>query len=436
MIKRKQILSDVAHGSVNNSCFNDKGIPYYQNNGSINHCDKFVTDSDYTYDDVTKTETVSNVHVIYDEHIGNDLSVTNDAQIAGTLDVCGATCIDDTLNVSCAICGCSTLEIDGNTSLHSNLGVDCNTCICGTLDVDGVTTINNNVNITGTTTINGDLHVTGTAFEEHTTDLYVGANFIGLRDCATTALSPNERSGIIINKYDAVDSLGIVTDANGTLRIGEFNTVKVYTVDDVTYYSDREMTIPVTIPAGKELFQIGKTDPTTGLKEYYYVDKDDTEPVATRAGIMNDHQLTCWNASGCDIHTIGTLPTTNASILQYDTVNDCYFNVEVPNTNDKGRILTYNQNSVEWSSKPTTNAQLLTFDDDTKQLKWLEKASSDGQVLSYSGEDDSLEWVTKPTIGHFATEVDYNAVASKYPVGSIIIIDECKNYLVTEHVTN
>lgn len=436
MIKRKQILSDVAHGSVNNSCFNDKGIPYYQNNGSINHCDKFVTDSDYTYDEATKTETVTNVHVTCNEQIDNNLCVCGNTAVDGTLDVCGATCIDDTLNVSCAICGCSTLEIDGNTSLHSNLGVDCNTCICGTLDVDGVTTINNNVNITGTTTINGDLHVTGTAFEEHTTDLYVGANFIGLRDCATTALSPNEKSGIIINKYDAVDSLGIVTDANGTLRIGEFNTVKVYTVDDVTYYSDREMTTPTTIPAGKELFQIGKTDPTTGLKEYYYVDKDDTEPVATRASSMNDHQLTCWDASGCDIHTIGTLPTTNASILQYDTANDCYFHVEVPNTTDKGRLLTYNQNSVEWSSKPTTNAQLLTFDDDTKQLKWLEKASEDGQVLSYSSEDDSLEWVTKPTIGHFATEAAYNVVASKYPVGSIIIIDECKNYLVTEHVTN
>jgi hypothetical protein len=450
MIKRKQIQQDIAHGGLNNASFNDKGIPYYHDRGDINHCDKFVTANDYVYDDYTKTETVTNVHVTCNETIDNDLCVKRDTTIDRCLcvkdeaTIKGATCIDDTLNVSCAICGCSTLDIDGNTTLHCNVQIDCNTCMCGTLDVDGVTNINNNVNIKGTTTITGDLHVKGTAYEEHSTDIYVGADFIGLRDGQNTALATGERSGIIINKYDAVDSLGIVADESGVLRIGEFNTVKVYTTDDVTYYSDRELTTPTTVPAGKTLYQIGETDPTTGLKEYYYIAKDETEPVTTHAATMDDHQLTCWQSDGCDIHTIGHMPTTEGAIMYWDATAHEYKWLENPTVNGKflyfGRTAADSSLQLRYNTEvPTGDQQLQYWDVTSCNWKYLPIGTQD-QVLTVNS-TGKLEWKQFSGSFVFDTMADYTSYVTNPanpPIqnGSRVAILCENNYVYREDISN
>ena len=390
MITRKPILGDVAHGYNNNSCFADAGIPYYQDNGDVNHCDKFVNDACFNYDDTTQTMNVTNACVHCDLVVDNDALICNDAEI------CGNACVDSNLTVTCAVCGCSTLEIDDNATFHCNatvdenltvccdaevcndMTVDCNTCLKGTLDVDGVSNFN------CTVYVNGDLHVKGTSYDEHTVDLLVGADHITLRECATQGLGTQERAGIIIDHYDATGckSLGIVGDYTGTARVGEIEIVHVWTTDDTTFYSDREMTVPTTIPSGKQLFQIGDTDPTTGEKEYYYVATDDTEPIATRSENMCDHQLTCWNATNCDIETIGSLPSNNGAILQYDTTNCCYCHLENPGAD--GRLLTYDCtcDKLKWNEcGPTGNDQLLKWNDTDKRFEYQQLGNA-GEVLS------------------------------------------------------
>lgn len=392
MITRKPILGDVAHGYNNNNCFADAGIPYYQDNGDVNHCDKFVNDACFNYDDTTQTMNVTNACVHCDLVVDNDALICNDAEI------CGNACVDSNLTVTCAICGCSTLEIDDNATFHCNatvdenltvccdaevcndLTVDCNTCLKGTLDVDDVSNFN------CTVYVNGDLHVKGTSYDEHTVDLLVGADHITLRECATQGLGTQERAGIIIDHYDATGnkSLGIVGDYTGTARVGEIEIVHVWTTDDTTFYSDREMTTPVTIPTGKQLFQVGDTDPTTGEKEYYYVADDDTEPIATRSENMCDHQLTCWNAANCDIETIGSLPSNNGAILQYDTTNCCYCHLENPGAD--GRLLTYDCtcDKLKWNENgPTGNEQILKWNACTKAFEYL-PLGNEGEQLTVS----------------------------------------------------
>lgn len=400
MITRKPILGDVAHGYNNNNCFTDAGIPYYQDNGDVNHCDKFVNDACFNYDDTTQTMNVTNACVHCDLVVDNDALICNDAEI------CGNACIDSNLTVTCAICGCSTLEIDDNAAFHCNATVDenltvccdaevcndmtvgCNTCLKGTLDVDGVSNFN------CTVYVNGDLHVKGTSYDEHTVDLLVGADHITLRECATQGLGTQERAGIIIDHYDATGnkSLGIVGDYTGTARVGEIEIVHVWTTDDVTFYSDREMTTPIVIPDGKQLFQIGDTDPTTGEKEYYYVATDGTEPIATRSENMCDHLLTCWNATNCDIETIGSLPQNNGAILQYDVDSCAYCHLENPNA--KGRLLTYDNecDKLKWSAtSPTGTAQLVKWDDTAKEFTYL-PVGNNGEVLTTCTSTPEYHW--------------------------------------------
>lgn len=404
MITRKQIQTDVAHGGLNNPSFSNQAVPYYQCNNDINHCDKFVTDADFNYDDTDKTLNVTNAHTTCDLTVDNDATVCNDLNVKcntcleGTLDVDGVSTFND------AVCMKSTLDVDGDATFNCNTHTLLDSCIEGELNVDGETTINNKLNVNGTTTIAGDLYVKGTSYEEHATDLYVGSDFLTLRDGAEAGLDTGEKTGIIINNYDGNDSLGIITDSSGTLRIGEFNTQKVFTVDDVAYYKDKELTEPIEIPSGKQLFPIGEADPETGLKEYYFIVKDDTEPVATRGTTMDDHQLVCWNATGCDMHTIGSLPQGNGAILQYDVDSCTYCHLENPNA--KGRLLTFDNecDKLKWSStSPTGTSQIVKWDDTAKEFTYL-PAGNNGEVLTTCASAPEYHWAVQA----------YNCDGNKY----------------------
>lgn len=478
-IRRRQIQQDVAHGGLNNQDFVANGIPMYKDKGSINHADAFETDPHLTF----VKGTVDTLNVCGTTNISDDLNVGCNVCICGTTDIDGATCIDDTLNVSCATCLCDTLNVDGATTLNCTLDVcgatcidntlnvtcatcindtltvdcdacfkedvtiDCNTCICGTLDVDGVSHLNADV------TISGDLYVCGTRHEEHTADLYVGSDLVTLRDGNHTALETGAKSGIIIDNYDGVDSLGIVTDNTGTLRIGEYNTVKVYTEDDISFYSDRELTTPITLPAGAVLHSLGQDG---SLKIYYYVTKDETEPVATRSATMCDGQLTCWNAAGCDIHTIGAQPVGEGAILQCDIANNCHFYLE---NNGAGRILEVDPTTdkLRWSCAASCNGQIPVFDGDKtvwtpeptangQFLKWntatcsfdLISPGNNGEVLTTSEDPTthvkSLAWACLPSNYVFDTMAEYNAVAADIPANSRVTILCEENYTMSVDV--
>lgn len=146
--------------------------------------------------------------------------------------------------------------------------------------------------VQGNTVLNGNLTVKGTHTEEHSQDLFVGSDTITLRDNAETALENGEVAGILINKYDGTDSLGLVTRDDGTLRVGELNLVYVYWTTDTEsekygkYYSDADLTDEVAVPVGAVIYS-ESTDPTRNLAKGYYKEKDETEAVATRDETVN-----------------------------------------------------------------------------------------------------------------------------------------------------
>ena len=403
MINRKSVLQDIKHGGIYNDTLNNTSLTFVCGTCN-NHCQKIESDPNLTFtkgagtsnEDTLNLTGTSNVtvdaNIGCNANIGNDACICNDAFVERCACIgCDAAICND-LYVECNTCIGNDLAVCNNAVINcdalvchdaevcNDLVVDCNSCLKGTLDVDGVSNFN------CTVYVNGDLHVKGTSYDEHTVDLLVGADHITLRECATQGLGTQERAGLIIDHYDATGnkSLGIVGDYTGTARVGEIEIVHVWTTDDTTFYSDREMTTPTTIPSGKQLFQIGDTDPTTGEKEYYYVANDDTEPIATRSEDMCDHQLTCWNATNCDIETIGSLPSNNGAILQYDTTNCCYCHLENPGAD--GRLLTYDctGDKLKWNENgPTGNEQILKWNACTKAFEYL-PLGNEGEQLTVS----------------------------------------------------
>lgn len=400
MITRKSVLQDIKHGGIYNDTLNNTSLTFVCGTCN-NHCQKIESDPNLTFvkcngannEDTLNLTGTANVSV--DANIGCNANIGNDACICNDVFIERCACIgcdlgvcnDATIENDLLVCNNATVNCDlticHDAEVCNDFIVDCNTCLKGTLDVDGATCIDDTLEVTGTATFNSDVYIKGTTYDTHTEDMYVGADHITLREGAETGLGTQERAGIIIDHYNANGcSLGIVGDNTGTARVGEIEIVHVYTVDDTTYYSDRAMTTTTTIPAGKSLFQIGDADPTTGEKEYYYVATDDTEPIATRSECMCDHQLTCWNATGCDIETIGSLPSNNGAILQYDTTNCCYCHLENPG--EDGHLLTYDCtcDKLKWNEcGPTGNDQLLKWNDNDKRFEY-QQLGNNGEVLS------------------------------------------------------
>lgn len=437
MITRKSVLQDIKHGGIYNDTLNNTSLTFVCGTCN-NHCQKIESDPNLTFtkcagtndEDTLNLTGTSNVtvdaNIGCNANIGNDACICNDAFVERCACIgCDAAICND-LYVECNTCIGNDLTVCNNAVINcdalvchdaevcNDLLVDCNTCLKGTLDVDGVSNFN------CTVYVNGDLHVKGTAYDEHTVDLLVGADHITLRECATQGLGTQERAGIIIDHYDATGkSLGIVGDYTGTARVGEIEIVHVYTVDDTTFYSDREMTTPTTVPSGKQLFQIGDTDPTTGEKEYYYVANDDTEPIATRSEDMCDHQLTCWNATNCDIETIGSLPSNNGAILQYDTTNCCYCHLENPGAD--GRLLTYDCacDCLKWNeNSPTGNEQILKWNACTKAFEYL-PLGNEGEQLTVSNVQEMHKRILGQNLDTMTTETydEHGNIAAMFPSG-------------------
>ena len=219
-----KVLQDVPHGGTNNNTFTNNALVSY--NKDTNDVEKIVS--------VPGTE------------------VTEDAEENPVLHIDRAD--TDYLNVN------HDAVVNGETTLKDDVTAEQDLSVGGDLTVTGESEFSSDV------VISGNLTVRGTSTEEHTQDIFVGSDTLTLRDGASTALTSGEVAGVIINKYDGTDSLGLVTTSDGTLRVGELNLVYCFTTSDSTapeyghYYSDKELTTEITIPAGKT-FIAESTDP-------------------------------------------------------------------------------------------------------------------------------------------------------------------------------
>ena len=323
-IQRNPVKFDVKHAGLYNNQFNETGIPYVDGTDP-NHSQKFQDDAqNFNYDDSTLDDTVSpatgkkltvvNEHVTKDLEIDRDAFVHRDTEVDGNVLIHGRDVHSDPTDPTSDLIPNveieGTLQVEKSTQLNDTLTVEKKTHLKfdstdsskESLQVDGVSQFNDNVYI------NADLYVKGATYDTKVTDLNVGADHITVRDENNASMATGESAGILINKYDGVDSLGIVASADGTLRVGEYNITHVFTDDNTTYYAEKEL-INVVDVTGKTLYPIG--DQTGTIKEKYFVAKDDTEPLATRdeEELMEDGYITKWDATNKKIVTTATNET-------------------------------------------------------------------------------------------------------------------------------
>jgi len=228
------------------------------------------------------------MQALYIKAFGNLNGISNDAENCQTSDVVRALEKIQTDNNAAerAISEAAYFKKTGG-AISGNVSID------GTLAAKGTT-------INGTLQVEGDIIQDGESYETHAEKIYTKDDLIVTRDGAVGALGVDEYSGYIVRLADGTKDVAVVVDRNGNARVGNYNLVFVYSSDGVNFYSDPDMTDPVTIPAGKTPRAVSG-DPN----RYYYANLDDTEPIATRDDEANmaAGKLTKWNALAKRIET-------------------------------------------------------------------------------------------------------------------------------------
>lgn len=325
LITRNKVQFDTSHGGTFNDTLIDTAVPFIDGSNN-NHSQKVVTDTTFTFDKTAedtaespatgKLLTVPNAHVNTDVEIGRDAFIHRDTEVDGNavfhgrdvhtdptspllpnVQIDGTTNIDGTLDVTDATHLKDTVEIEKKTTIH----YDPLDATKQSLQVDGVANFDEDVYM------NKNVYIKGTTYDTKTEDLLVGSDFVTLRDGYNGAMTSTERAGILVNKYNGTDDLGIVARDDGTMTVGKFNTKHVYEKNS-SYYEDVECTIAYTLPAGADLHTIGTRNPDTGVQEYWFTVDDDTEPLATRdeEDLMEDGYVTKWDATNKKIVTSAT----------------------------------------------------------------------------------------------------------------------------------
>lgn len=393
--------------------------------------------------------------LVYDTDTDSIKKVTGDVTLPAKLNVAD----DVTLGADIDVTGDAT--IGGDTSITGD------TTITGALQVGG------NTAITGTTTIHGDLYVDGTTHTTSEEQVSTTADVMVLRQNNNTTLGATY-SGIIINKYNGSSDLALVTDSDGTLRVGTgvgtttlYNDI--YWDDDTSkWYSDAELTTEVT-PTGN-LTSWGSVETLGDVKHY-------TDAVFTVASFsdlvpllgrdedsnLNDQGLMKWDADDYIAKTID-MPTTDGQVLinkvSPASSTTVYYEDAYPTAFYNDDFTSYSGTPSGTAGTPSSVGLFYTINDD-----WYKKNGT-GDYLLVTSFTDTGTAVTDPTliqqldettffefyevtytvaasrdygwevIPHnyvFATMADYQAVASSIPNGSMVIIQDETNYLIGDN---
>ena len=266
-------------------------VPYDENNVSENR--PLVYDA---VNDVLKKST-------------GDIDVSGNLTIGGNTDITGNTTIGGTLEA-------------GNTKINGNTNITGNTTIGGTLDVSGDT------KFTGNTFISGDLTVSGTVHSIDQEEIVADGDTVTLRANNNLPLATGQVSGIVVNKYNGTDDLAIVTDNEGTVRVGtgkgtdttytnialNHTDGKYYTYENDTYtLLDPQPNGNMTSWTGKDVVG-GYTHYATAV--FTVIDTKTLAAIATRdeETNMNDGGVVVWDSNTISLKTV-SLPTNNAQAL-------------------------------------------------------------------------------------------------------------------------
>ena len=284
-------------------------VPYDENNVSENR--PLVYDS---VNDVLKKST-GDIDISGNLTVGGNNNITGNTTIGGNNNITGNTTIGGTLEA-------------GNTTVNGDTNITGNTTMGGTLDVSGDT------KLTGNTFISGDLTVSGTVHSIDQEEIVADGDTVTLRANNNLPLATGQVSGIVVNKYNGTDDLAIVTDNEGTVRVGtgkgtdttytnialNHSDGKYYTYENDTY------TLIDPQPSGNMTSWTGKEE----VKNYTHyatavftvIEKTSLQPLLTREeeSDLTDGAVLVWDAE--KTKAVGTIAPTNSMQTLVSKITD------------------------------------------------------------------------------------------------------------------
>lgn len=222
------------------------------------------------------------------------------------------------------------LSVDGDTSL-ADATAD-NITVSDTLSADKIES--NELKINGDASINGDLYVNGTTHTVDVEEISATNDILTLRANNPLGLANGQVSGITINKYDGVNDLSLVTDNDGTLRVGtgtgtdtsytkialKYQDSLYYTYDD-TDPDSIQYTVINPQPSGTMTAWTNKTEVSGytlwASATFTVIDKTSLEPLLTRDEDTNlsDKQILGWDVQSSKAVGIAPIPTKSRQAL-------------------------------------------------------------------------------------------------------------------------
>lgn len=187
--------------------------------------------------------------------------------------------------------------------------------------------------------VSGDLFVSGGTHTTTTEDISAESDIITLRSNNNLSLETGQVSGIVVNKYNGIDDLSIVTDNEGTVRVGtgkgnptpyaqiayknEDNQYYKYTENEDGTYSysllNPQPSGVLTDWAGKKQID-GYTLYASAI--FTVIDKTSLQPLLTREEESNlpDGAVLVWDAE--KTKAIGTIAPTNSMQTLVSKITD------------------------------------------------------------------------------------------------------------------
>lgn len=187
--------------------------------------------------------------------------------------------------------------------------------------------------------VSGDLFVAGGTHTTTTEDISAESDIITLRSNNNLSLETGQVSGIVVNKYNGIDDLSIVTDNEGTVRVGTGKgtptpyTQIAYNNEDNKYYKYTEN------EDGSYSYSLLNPQPSgvltdwTGKKQidgyilypsaiFTVIDKTSLQPLLTREEESNlaDGAVLVWDAE--KTKAIGTIAPTNSMQTLISKITD------------------------------------------------------------------------------------------------------------------
>ena len=177
--------------------------------------------------------------------------------------------------------------------------------------------------------VSGDLFVSGGTHTTTTEDISAESDIITLRSNNNLSLETGQVSGIVVNKYNGIDDLSIVTDNEGTVRVGTGKgtptpyTQIAYNNEDNKYYKyteNEDGTYSYSLlnpqPSGVLTDWAGKKqiDGYTLYSSAIFtvIEKTSLQPLLTREeeSDLTDGAVLVWDAE--KTKAIGTIAPTNS----------------------------------------------------------------------------------------------------------------------------